>query len=129
MLFRANPDVRVALTSGHTVVISDEWREIPAMFHSEAIALGAEFDKSSGKIVSAKIESSEEANNRPDSEDDVIRTAINIMVNREDPDDFTVDGNPKVPVVSKVAGMIVTKVDVMRVFREMQAEAEAAGEE
>jgi hypothetical protein len=121
--FRANPSVRLALTSGHAAIVGPEWRELPAMFHQAALGAGCECDKEQFKAVHAEPQSTPEAAARPTSHDDVYRKALTTMLEREEEGDFNRDGLPNTNVVSKLCGMSARKEDVLRVFRAMQAEA------
>lgn len=129
MKFRSlDVDIRIALTSGHVAIIGSEWCELPLMFHKLAIAQGAEFNKESGKLE--KEPAPDNSHSPPVTHDQVIRTAIERMIGREEDGDFTADNNPNTNIVSDLAGMRCRKEDVMRVYREMLAEAaELASEE
>ncbi len=132
MQFRHPSGVRVASTSGHCAVIGPEWRDLPPFLHADALAAGCECNQGTFKAEKVEPQSSPEAAARPTNHDDVIRQALELMLARKgDPDctgDFTADNTPNAKVVGKLASMNVRKEDVMRVFRDMQAEA-AEGEE
>jgi len=128
MKFRADPPVRIALTSGHTAIVDSEWRELPPVFHSEALA-SCECDQERTKAEHVELKSSDEAKGRPNTHDDVIRQAIELMIAREgEPEfenDFTADNLPNTKIVSSLGGMTFRKEDVLRVYRAMQDEAAA----
>lgn len=129
MRFR-NPDptsdpIRVALLSGHITTIGNEWRDLPEIFHQEAVRLGAEREDSANLPYPKPVEvkAGPDAQAQVVGEDAHYREAITAMLTRNDPDDFTAAGLPNIKVVSKLCGFNATKEDVLRVFREMKSEA------
>lgn len=123
MRFRHPNGITVSNTLGHAARIGPEWRELPQVLHQDALAAGCECDQTRFKAEKAKAESSDEAKARPGDHDDVIRTALAQMIEREGKGDFTKDGLPNTNTASKLAGMSLAKNDVLRVFRAMTAEA------
>lgn len=115
-------DIRVALLSGHTEIIGREWQEIHPMFQSEAMAKGCQCDAPYYE-QQTRIEGTPEAMNRQFTVDDLYRKTLTEMLARSEEGDFTVDDLPNITVVSSLAGFGARKEDVLRVFREMQAEA------
>lgn len=126
MKFRSNNGpVRVASISGHIAIVDKEWRELPEVLHREALARGCECDQGRFRAEEGRIESSDAAKTAITSHDEAIRTALTTMLSRKEDGDFNGDGLPNTNVVSKLAGLAVKKVDALRVFRAMQAEAGA----
>lgn len=125
MKFRSlQGDIRLtSIQGGHTAIVGEDWRELPEHLHRDALAAGCECDQGKFKAAAPQLKSSDEALSRPTSHDDVIRTALMTMLERNAKGDFTQDGNPNVNAVQKLAGLSLRKDDVMRVFRAMQAEA------
>lgn len=116
--------IRISLTDGgHTAVIDTDWRELDKIFHGPALAAGAECDADHIQVEDVDIKDSAEAAGRPASHDDVIRSAIEVMLKRNEDGDFTADDLPNTNVVNNVSAMKFKKEDVLRVFRAMQAEA------
>lgn len=117
--------IRVTSLSGHCDIIGPEWQELTEVLHLAALAAGAECDKERVSARKVEPQSTPEAAARPTSHDDVYRRALAEMLERNEEGDFKADGSPNLNAVSKVAGLQAKKEDVMRVFREMKAEAEA----
>ena len=127
MLFRSpsNDPIHISTLSGHAAVIGPEWRELPEFLHHAALAAGAECDQE--RVVARKVEpaSAPDAMAREADYDDVYRTALAKMIERNEDGDFTADGLPNTNIVSKLCGLSARKNDVLRVYRAMQAEAGA----
>lgn len=124
MKFRSDTEIRVMSDDGvHSARIGDEWRELPPVLHSAAIAAGAEFDKGAGKV-----NKTEQTAGNPDAlnqggEDSVIRNALTALIERNSDEDFTSDNKPRVDAVNKLTGVNHTKTDILRVWDAMAAEA------
>ena len=80
--------IRVALTSGHAAVIGHEWRELPEIFHRDALAQGAQCDATHiDNPEPPSINGGEQANGGQPSEDDAYREAILLMIERDEEGD------------------------------------------
>lgn len=128
MKFRAPTaePVHIALLSGHSAIVGPEWRELPPIFHAEALARRCEVDK--GGVIAPKdvpVQPSDEAQNQVADVDQHYRKAIEQMLERSEEGDFTNDDLPNINVVSSLCGFRAVKEDVLRVFRDMVAEAQA----
>lgn len=99
-------EVRIALTSGHSVVIPhDDWREIPKRFWSHAYALGCESEDMTDKVI-----------HNPDNLDarkERIMLAIDSMVKAAEKDEvvkaeiFTKAGSPDINKLSTKLGFSI----------------------
>ncbi len=129
MKFRAPTDepIHLALLSGHSAIVTRAWRELPDIFHDEALARRCECDKRVTAPKGAKVQNGPNAINQTPDVDDLYREALAKMLVREVEGDFNGDGQPSIEAVSELAGFVATKEDVLRVFRAMEAEAAADG--
>lgn len=122
MKFRSGNDgeVRVATTAGHVAMVGPEWRELPEPLQSAALIAGCECDKGAVKAAPHITHPSKDAVDQGDEKAHATK-AIKALLKRNDEADFTVDGIPKVPAVSKEAGFTVTKGVVLEVWAELNA--------
>ena len=128
MKFKSPTDtpVQVVLLSGHSMNIGPEFEEVADIFINEALARGCLPESTVQAPSTAKVEAGAGAqgqNNDPKAD---YRKAIVTMLDRSEDGDFTGDGLPNNNAVSKLVGFRAVKEDVLEVFREMKAEAEAA---
>lgn len=117
MKFRSPTDapLHIALTTGHTAVVSADGTELAPMFHREAVARGAFPVESSaaGLDLQTQLLGRQLA----------IKEALNAMLNGADKDDFTADGKPNLTRLKAKAGFAVTREEADAVFAELvQAE-------
>jgi len=126
-----SPPIRVPLLSGHVALIGNEWRELPEIFHVEAVRRGAEReDRADIPYPQAvQVQAGPDAMSQTVGEDAHYRQAITAMLIRSVDGDFTGDGLPNTNVVSKLCGFRAVKEDVLRVFRAMKAEAGVGSEQ
>lgn len=119
MKFRSPTDepMHVALTTGHTCVISPEGNEIDEMFHREAISRGA---------VPGSI-TTEEApvNNTGFDRKAVISAAMNDMLDGGNEDDFTNDGKPDLRKLKARVGFNVAREEADAVWAEVSKAPDA----
>lgn len=109
MNFRSPTDesLHVALTSGHTAVVTPEGNELAAMFHREAIARGA---------VPTTVQHEQTAPAAAQFDrGQVIADALNAMLDGGQEGDFTADGKPH-----------LTKLNARVGFKVAREEADAA---
>ena|SRR5690348_13778412 len=125
MQFRSPNDnpIRLALTSGHSAIVSREWRELPEILHHAALSAGCECDQEHIVPKRVEVESGPDAMNRVVDHDGEYRKALAVMIERNEEGDFTGADLPNINVVSKLCGFSARKEDVLRVFRAMSAEA------
>lgn len=128
MKFKSPTDtpVQIVLLSGHSTNIGPEFEEVADIFINEALARGCLPESTVRTPSTAKVEAGAGAqgqNNDPKAD---YRKAIVTMLDRSEDGDFTGDGLPNNNAVSKLVGFRAVKEDVLEVFREMKAEAEAA---
>lgn len=106
-------ELQIALTSGHTCLITEDGNEIPALFHKEAIAKGCRIEN----VVDAKVDSADPQFDRRAK----IAEAIDDMVDAGDQEEFTNDGKPDVRAVSKRVGFNVTREERDEIWTAMSA--------
>lgn len=127
MRFRSPSDkpIRVATTDGHIAIIKKDWRELPEALHAEAVAKGAQQEgQPRPPLKPAPAKAGPNASNQVVDYDTAYREALTTMITRDTKGDFTRDALPNIAVVSKLCGFTAVKEDVLRVFREMKAEAD-----
>lgn len=118
MKFKAPGDqpMMIALTSGHTTVVSPEGNEIPDRFNREALSRGC-------IPVGMAIDSGEAPSplfDRPA----VIRAAIEEMVEKGDSEDFNQDGKPNLLKLKARVGFQVERVELDPIWAAMEVEAD-----
>src|SRR5690606_6620831 len=100
-----------------------EWQELPPLFHVPAMQAGCLRDDTTVAPVETKPEAGPDAIHRTTDPDTVYRNVLTTMLERNQDGDFTKDALPNINVVAKLAGFTPRKEDVLRVFRQMKAEA------
>lgn len=130
MRYRHPSGARLALTSGHVTCVGPEWKELDSMFHAAALNARCEVDQSViPAIADASLPSPSPQAVVSTDEFTVIRRALETMIERDEPDDFTPNTQlPSIKVLEKLTGTQVSKSEVYRIYREMKAEAEASAE-
>lgn len=121
MKFRSPTDqpLHVALTTGHTCVVSPEGNEIDQMFHREAISRGA---------IPGSVTAEEEAHGGPGTGFDrkaVISAAMKAMLDGNDEDDFTNDGKPDMRKLKARVGFNLSREEADAVWAEVSKAPEA----
>ncbi len=113
MKFRSptHEPLHVALTTGHTAVVSAEGTELDPMFHREAVARGAVPADSSG--AGADMQAQFLGRHL------AIKDALNTMLNGTDKDDFTADGKPNLIRLKAKAGFAVMREEADAIFAEL----------
>lgn len=114
MIFRSPnaEDLNIALTSGHTCVITPAGNDVPAIFHREAIARGA---LPGGIAV-------EEPNSEPVfNRHQAIVDALNQMLDGGDENDFTNQGKPDLRKLNGRLGFQIAREEADAVWTELTA--------
>ncbi len=113
MKFRSptNDPLHIALTTGHTAVVSAEGTELAPMFHREAVARGAVPVDST--VASMDLQTQMLARHL------AIKDALDAMLNGADKDDFTADGKPNLTRLKSKAGFAATREEVDAIFAEL----------
>lgn len=117
MNFRSptNEPLHIALTSGHTCVITPEGDEIDQMFHREAISRGA---------VPGSV--TDDPKPLPDGGFDrkaVIAAAMNAMLDGGAEDEFTNDGKPDLRKLNARVGFKVAREEADAIWGKISAKA------
>lgn len=125
MRFRSptSTPVRVALTTGHVLLIGEELTEVPDFMVREAVANGAIPEGVSPELMQLKSEAGADASIAAR-----IREALQAMVkdrdSQEGPDEFTANGLPSVTAVSKRVGQKVSKEEVLAAWAELNGDGD-----
>lgn len=120
MRFRHLNGVTLSLLSGHTAIVSKDWRELPDMFYQEALVRGCEVDKT---VIETRVDTetdNSDAADKPFDEIQRIRDALVLIKNRGVTGDFTNSGNPNLNVVAGLVGFTVRKETVLPLWREIE---------
>lgn len=112
MKFRSPTDepLHIALTSGHTAVVTPEGVELEPMFRREAIARGALAGDEAPSIQGASPQFDRKQ---------VITDAINAMMDGDDEEDFNADGKPALRRLSARVGFQVDREEADAIFEEL----------
>lgn len=115
MKFKSPSDepMHIALTSGHAIVIEPEGSEVPAIFHKEAIARGA---------IPFGIEEAAPLAGQNFDRAQVIRDAMNKMLDSADEDSFTKDGKPDLRKLRAMVGFGIDREEADKLFSEVTAD-------
>ena len=112
MKFRSPSDqpIHIALTTGHTAVVTPDGVELDPMFHKEASARGAvQFDDSTTIVMT------------PDVRKAAITAALKGMLDGAAEGDFTAEGKPNLLRLKAAVGFAVTREEADAVFVELTA--------
>lgn len=104
--------VHIALTTGHTAVITADGSELDKRFHKEAIARGC---------LPEGVEADKPAENTSFDRKAIIEKTLQSMVDGSDEKDFKADGTPNLKQVSTKAGFMVDRTEVEAIWSEMTA--------
>lgn len=104
--------MHVALISGHSIVIEPEGTEVPAIFQKEAIARGA---------MPVGIEEAAPLEGQKFDRAQVIKDAINQMLDSADEESFTNDGKPDLRKLRGIVGFTVSREEADKLFAEVTA--------
>lgn len=138
-LFSPFPHVLpIALTSGHTFVVTQEPVDVPDMYVTEAISRGA-LEAEGAAPASAGVSESEtpvsndtqpavqpdvitpQAEQLAQQRVDKIKEALTAMANGSDEADFTKEGAPQLARVKARTGFSVSRAEVEGVWAEVSA--------
>lgn len=110
-VFRSPSDqpLHVALTSGHTALVTPEGNELAQMFQREAIARGAVLVE--GGNPEARIQTQHRSA--------TVREAVQAMIAGQDKDDFTGDGRINLMRLKSKAGFQVTREEADAIWAEL----------
>ncbi|MGL6289235.1 MAG: hypothetical protein ACRC2H_00945 [Silanimonas sp.] len=116
--------IRIALITGHTILIGAEPVEVPAIFQIEARKSGAVFAKE-GDLPATPGEG--EKPNATTQETDQIKAALVLMLEREEDGDFTTAGQPNLRAVRELCGFNAERDDIYNVFAALKEEIASNG--
>lgn len=103
--------ISVALTTGHTAVVTPENVELNPIFHREAIALGCIPEGTSNTATALETKAFDRAL--------VIGEALQAAVQAGKPDDFKADGTPDLNALAKRVGFKVSREEADSVWAEV----------
>ena len=110
--FRSPTDepLHIALTSGHTAVVTPEGNELAPMFQREAISRGA--------LTGDEVE--QPSGDAPQFDrKQVITDAINGMMDGDNEGDFNEDGKPNLKRLNAVIGFQASRSEVDAIFEDL----------
>lgn len=113
MKFRSPSDepIHIALTTGHTAVVTPEGVELDSMFHKEASARGSVcFDDSTPAMALSMT---------PEVRKAAISEALKGMLDGAAEGDFTAEGKPNLLRLKAAVGFSVTREEADAVFAEL----------
>lgn len=122
LIFRSptGEPLHIALTSGHTAIVTPEGNELDAMFRREALARGALTGDDVAPILGEKP---------PFERKQVITDAINSMMDGDNEADFNEDGKPNLKRLNAVVGFQVARTEADAIFDEItKAQTDDAAE-
>lgn len=112
--------IHIALTSGHTAVVTHEGTDLEMMFRREAIARGANAEGASAVLQDQTPQFDRKQ---------VITDAINSMMDGDDEKDFTEDGKPNLKRLGARVGFQVARAEADAIFDEItKAQTDDAAE-
>ncbi|MFN7152939.1 MAG: hypothetical protein ACK4OE_04540 [Acidovorax sp.] len=116
MKFRSPTDepLHIALTSGHTAVVTAEGKTLDPMFQREAIARGALVGDTVAPILGAADQFDRKQ---------IITDALNAMMDGDNPEDFNDDGKPALKRLNARLGFQASRSEVDAVFDELTKNA------
>jgi hypothetical protein len=123
MKFRAPSDkpVYLCLTSGHSAVIGNEWRELPILLHRKALEEGCVTDNMDEATIAAKIESAIPEQ----SKHEILLGIVKEMMANPKEGDFTAADLPNLKRLSGQAGWSVSKEEMMQVVHSISSEPDS----
>ena len=105
MIFKSTTgqNVHVALTSGHTCVVTPDGTDIDAIFHKQAVVLGC-------LPVGAETPTPQIPGGGYDPKK-VVRDAFIKMLADKDPKDFNQNGTPKLSRLNEITGIHTSRTE------------------
>lgn len=124
MKFKAPGDtpVYISLLSGHTAVVTDEWRELPPFMHRKALEEGCITDNMDQETIDAKIGAAQPGENQHET---LVKVIKDMMANPGE-GDFTAADLPNLKVLAKKAGWNVNKEEMMQAVHAIANEDDTA---
>ena len=115
MKFRSPSDqpIHIALTTGHTAVVTPDGAELDPMSHKEASARGAGCVDENAPAVALTM--------TPEVRKADISAAMKGMLDGANEGDFTADGKPNLVRLKAAVGFSVTRDEADAIFTELTA--------
>lgn len=112
--------IRVALTSGHTIIITEEAREVGELFWAEAYALGAISGDMESKTAVEKIEleNAEAFLKSEEASAELLKLLSDLFENPRGALDA--NNNPIVRKISAMLGRSVKKAEVIAIWKTLE---------
>ena len=107
-------DVQIGLTSGHSAIVKPEGTELAPIFHAMAIAKGC---------LPKGIEAYQAPKSNEPSRSELIRSALQRMLDSTEDGLFSQNGRPVLKMVSKFAGFGCSREEVDALWGEVTAPA------
>lgn len=113
-----NRKYRIASTLGLIFNFQkDTPREVPALVVRECIDVGAEFVNKDDRAEYFKEPEQDTQPVAPGERRDVIAKAVDVIFERNDRDDFTASGNPKLKAIGDEVGFKIDKGELAQVIK------------
>lgn len=114
MKFRSTTgeDVHIALTTGHTALITVEGVELDKVFHKEAIARGC---------LPEGVDKDDKPIEKGFDREKVIMDTMNAMLDGGDEKDFKSDGTPNLKSLTAKAGFTVSREEADAAWAKVSA--------
>lgn len=115
-LMKLNRNYNHTSLMGHSIrFVKDKPTSVPPLLYAEILAIGGEFVDGEGLAVAAEDGSREPID--PVERDARIDDAIEVIVGRNDVDDFTAANTPKADAVSREVGFKVTAKETAKAWQ------------
>ena len=113
-----NRDYRVASTMGYVFNFKKgEPRDVPELVVRECVDIGAEFVEDGARDEVFKEPDKDTQPVAPHARREVIAKAVNTIFERNERDDFTATGNPKLNAVGAETGFKIDKGELAQVIK------------
>jgi hypothetical protein len=122
-IFKLNRNYALSSTLGHSInFIKGEEVYVPQALVKEVVALGAECVDGDAQVLEDEVTPIQL------TQDELVvklESAFTQLVARNDPDEFTAQGVPKVTVIEGMLGLKVTKTEVISAWQVFRAKDES----
>lgn len=123
MKFRAKQgEVRIALTTGHVTIVTENLKELDTRFHAEAYAKGCLDENMAAALETKGASSSTSGTMSPEERAEKVLTAVKEIVEGGNPEDMTGAGLPKAGKITAMVGFEVTASERDDAYEKVKAE-------